>query len=100
MINKKLYKVEFVKEKLKHSTIYWLNVTHNGQHWATINITDPDYEIPLIIKELENYYTKPLKNFQDKTDTKVKTHTDGFKRENEYKKHYKKRLKLKLRKGD
>lgn len=32
-----------------------LFVTHNGYRWRSINILDPHYEIPLIIKALNKY---------------------------------------------
>lgn len=49
------YKAECKKDHCD----WYLSVTHNGYQWTSINIKDPDYEIPLIIKALN---TIPLKN--------------------------------------
>jgi len=36
-----------------------LSITNNGYQWTGIVIYNPEYEIPLIIKALQNYLTNP-----------------------------------------
>ena len=44
------YKVECKGD----SDYSFLSVTHNGLAWTSIRIDDPEHEIPLMIKVLEN----------------------------------------------
>ena len=44
-----------VKVENDHGTLY-LSVTHNGYHWTSTEIPEPEFEIPLIIKELEKAF--------------------------------------------
>ncbi len=46
----KNYKAECKKDH--HG--WYLSVTHNGYQWASINIKDPDHEVPLLLKALNN----------------------------------------------
>jgi len=48
------YKVEC---KYDHGDLF-LSTTQNGYQWTAIAIKDPEYEIPLIISQLQPYLTK------------------------------------------
>jgi len=42
-----------VECKVDHGDLY-LSVTHNGYQWTLMLINNPEHEIPLMIKVLEN----------------------------------------------
>lgn len=52
-MNKK-YKVEVNVERGKDT---YLSVTHNGHQWSSINIREPEIEIPIIIDALQRHLT-------------------------------------------
>lgn len=46
------------KIKIERDRDIYLSVTHNGYQWSSINIKEPEIEIPKIIEILKNYLTK------------------------------------------
>ena len=46
-----------VKCEIDHGELY-LSITHNGHQWASVAIKDREWEIPLIISELQRHLTR------------------------------------------
>ena len=50
-----------VKIKIEREKDIYLSVTHNGYQWASINIKNDKYEIPLIISALQRHLSNVKK---------------------------------------
>jgi len=80
-MNKK-YAVEYEQDNHGSS---WLKVTHNGYQWQTIRIDNPEYEIPLIISELERHLSSSIHSDREHPAVNKGKSSDDFWRE--YKAH-------------
>lgn len=59
------YKVECKKDHRN----WYLSMTHDGYQWTSINIKDPDYEVPLIIEALRKLTNQSSR--RDEAEVKI-----------------------------